>query len=63
LVLPMRNLTMKSRPSIEQWLLGSMVLALGSAACIWLLVGPAPATPAYLLGVALLIASLLAALS
>jgi PAS domain S-box-containing protein len=53
---------MKSWPSAEQWLLGSMVLALGSAACIWLLLGPAPTTPPYLVAVALLVASLLASL-
>jgi PAS domain S-box-containing protein len=63
LVLPMTgNLTRKSWPSAEQWLLGCTVLALGSAACIWLLLGPAPTTPAYLVAVALLVTSLLASL-
>ncbi|MGQ0686308.1 PAS domain-containing sensor histidine kinase [Bradyrhizobium sp.] len=63
LVLPMmRYLAKKSWPSAEQWLLGCMVLALGSAACIWLLLGPAPTTPAYLVAIALLLASLLALL-
>jgi len=48
--------------SVEQWLLGGMVLALGTAACIWLVLGPQPAAPANLIAVALLIASLAAAL-
>jgi PAS domain S-box-containing protein len=58
----MRNLTMKSWRSAEQWLLGSMVLALAAAAFIWLVLGPAPAAPAHLTAVVLLIASLLASL-
>jgi PAS domain S-box-containing protein len=58
----MRNQTMKSRRSAEQWLLGSMVLALAMAAFIWLVLGPAPAAPAYLTAVVLLVASLLASL-
>ena len=58
----MRNQTMKSWRSAEQWLLGSMVLALAMAAFIWLVLGPAPAAPAYLTAVVLLIASLLASL-
>ncbi|WP_108512833.1 PAS domain-containing sensor histidine kinase [Bradyrhizobium algeriense] len=58
----MRNQTMKSWRSAEQWLLGSMVLALAMAAFIWLVLGPAPPAPAYLTAVALLIASLLASL-
>jgi PAS domain S-box-containing protein len=63
LVLPMmRNQTMKSWRSAEQWLLGSMVLALVAAACIWLVPGPAPTAPGYLLAIGLLIALLLASL-
>jgi PAS domain S-box-containing protein len=58
----MRNQTMKSWRSAEQWLLGSMVLALAAAAFIWLVLGPAPAAPAHLAAVVLLIASLLASL-
>jgi PAS domain S-box-containing protein len=58
----MRNQTVKSWRSAEQWLLGSMVLALAMAAFIWLVLGPAPAAPAYLTAVVLLIASLLASL-
>ena len=42
----MRDQTMKSWCSAEQWLLGSMVLAM--AAFIRLVLGPAPAAPAYL---------------
>jgi PAS domain S-box-containing protein len=62
-VLPMmRNPTMKSSLSAEQWLLGGMVLALGAAACIWLMLGPSPTAPAYLIAVVLLIASLFASL-
>jgi PAS domain S-box-containing protein len=63
LVLPMmRNQTMKSWRSAEQWLLGSMVLALVAAACIWLVPGPAPTAPGYLLAIVLLIALLLVSL-
>ena len=63
MMLPMmRNQTMKSWRSAEQWLLGSMVLALAMAAFIWLVLGPAPAAPAYLTAIVLLIASLLASL-
>ena len=58
----MRNQTLKSWRSAEQWLLGSMVLALAMAAFIWLVLGPAPAAPAHLAAVVLLIASLLASL-
>jgi PAS domain S-box-containing protein len=58
----MRNQTMKSRRPAEQWLLGGTVLALVTAACIWLVVRPAPTTPAYWTAVALLLASLLASL-
>src|SRR5437879_13824562 len=39
-----------------------MVLALAAAAFIWLVLGPAPAAPAHLTAVILLIASLLASL-
>ena len=58
----MRNQTMKSWRSAEQWLLGSMVLALVAAACIWLVPGPAPMAPGYLLAIVLLIALLLVSL-
>ncbi len=58
----MRNQTMKSWRSAEQWLLGSMVLALAAAACIWLVLGPAPTAPGYLLAIVLLIALLLVSL-
>ncbi len=58
----MHNQTVKSWRSAEQWLLGSMVLALAMAAFIWLVLGPAPAAPAHLTAVVLLIASLLASL-
>jgi PAS domain S-box-containing protein len=58
----MRNQTMKSWRSAEQWLLGSMVLALAAAAFIWLVLGPVPAAPAHVTAVVLLIASLLASL-
>jgi len=62
-VLPMmRNPTMSSWRSAEQWLLGGMALALAAAACIWLVFGPAPTAPAYLVAVALLVASLVATL-
>src|SRR5439155_21219279 len=59
-VLPMmRDQTMKSWRSAEQWLLGSMVLALAAAVFIWLVLSAAPAAPAYLTAIVLLIASLL----
>src|SRR4051812_39588535 len=58
----MRNQTLKSWRSAEQWLLGSTVLALAMAAFIWLVLGPAPAAPAYLTAIVLLIVSLLASL-
>jgi PAS domain S-box-containing protein len=62
LVLPMmRNQTMKSWRSAEQWLLGCIVLAL-VAACIWLVLGPAPMAAAHLIAIALLIAWLLVSL-
>ena len=47
----MRNQTMKSWRSAEQWAM---------AAFIWLVLGPAPAAPACSTAVVLLIASLLA---
>src|SRR6266702_3495032 len=58
----MRNQTMKSWRPAEQWLLGGTVLALVAAACIWLVLGPAPRAPAYWTAIALLFASLLALL-
>jgi PAS domain S-box-containing protein len=63
LVLPMmRNQTMKFWRSAEQRLLGGMVLALVAAACIWLVLGPAPTAPGYLIAIVLLVASVLASL-
>ena len=58
----MRNQTMKSWRSAEQSLLGGMALASLTAACIWLVLGPAPEVPAYLTAVVLLIALFLASL-
>lgn len=58
----MRNQTLKYLPSAEQALLGGMALALLAAACIWLVLGPAPDVAGYLIAVALLIALLLAIL-
>src|SRR3982074_3430111 len=58
----MRNQTMKFWRSAEQWLLGGMVLALVAAACIWLVLGPAPTAPGYLIAIVLLVASVLASL-
>jgi PAS domain S-box-containing protein len=58
----MRKQTMSSWRSAEQWVLGGMVLALATSACIWLVLGPAPMAPAYLVAVALLFAALVAAL-
>ncbi|WOH54799.1 PAS domain S-box protein [Bradyrhizobium sp. sBnM-33] len=58
----MRKPTIKSWRSAEQWLLGSMALALGAVAGIWLLLGPAPTATAHFIAVALLIASLAASL-
>ncbi|MES5486234.1 PAS domain S-box protein [Bradyrhizobium sp. INPA03-11B] len=61
LVLPMMpNPTTRSW-SAEQWLLGGMVLAL-AATCIGLVLGPQPAASAHLIALALLVASLTAAL-
>jgi len=63
LVLPMmRNQTMKFWRSAEQRLLGGMVLALVAAACIWLVLGPAPTAPGYLIAIVLPVASVLASL-
>jgi len=58
----MRNQTLKYPPSAEQALLGGMALALLAAACIWLVLGPAPDVAGYLIAAALLIALLLAIL-
>jgi C4-dicarboxylate-specific signal transduction histidine kinase len=59
-VLPkMRNQAMKSWYSAEQWMLGSLALALMAVGCIWVLLGPLPTAFAYLTATALLIASLL----
>jgi PAS domain S-box-containing protein len=56
----MRNQTMKPWRSVEQWLLGSMLLALVTLACIWFVRSPAPMVPAYLIAMVLLVALLLA---
>ncbi|WP_420968087.1 PAS domain-containing sensor histidine kinase [Bradyrhizobium sp. B120] len=61
LVLPMMRIPTTRSWSAEQWLLGGMVLAL-AATCIGLLFGPQPAASAHLIALALLIASLAAAL-
>jgi PAS domain S-box-containing protein len=58
----MRNQTLKSWPSVEQSLLGGMALASLAAACIWLVLGPAPDIADHLIAIALLIALFLAAL-
>jgi PAS domain S-box-containing protein len=58
----MRNQTLKSRRSAEESLLGGMALALLVAACIWLVLGPAPGVAGYLIAVVLLIALFLASL-
>jgi PAS domain S-box-containing protein len=58
----MRNQIVKSWRSAEQSLLGGMGLALLAAACIWLVLGPAPSVAGYLIAAALLIALLLASL-
>ena len=58
----MRNQTLKSWPSPEQSLLGGMALAALAAACIWLVLGPAPDVANQLIAVALLVAFFLAAL-
>src|SRR6202171_3021218 len=58
----MRNQTLKSWRSAEESLLGGMALALLAAACICLVLGPAPAVAGYLIAVVLLVALLLASL-
>src|SRR5437763_316719 len=58
----MRNQTLKYRPTAEQALLGGMALASLAAACIWLVLGPAPDIADHLIAIALLIAFFLAAL-
>jgi PAS domain S-box-containing protein len=58
----MRNQILKSWPSPEQSLLGGMALAALAAACIWLVLGPAPDIANRLIAVALLVAFFLAAL-
>src|SRR5260370_23332980 len=55
----MRNQTLKSRRAAEESLLGGMALALLAAACIWLVLGPAPAVCGYLISAVLLVALLL----
>ncbi|WP_028347733.1 PAS domain-containing sensor histidine kinase [Bradyrhizobium murdochi] len=61
-VLMMRKPTIKSLSSAEQWLLGSMALALGAVAGIWLLLGPVPMAAPHFIAFVLLIASLAASL-
>jgi PAS domain S-box-containing protein len=58
----MRSPTIKSWPSAEQWLPGSMVFALAAGAGIWLLLGPAPTALPHFIAAALLIAALAASL-
>ena len=58
----MRNQTLKSWPSAEQSLLGGMALASLAAACIWLVLGPAPDIADHLIAISLLVALFLAAL-
>jgi PAS domain S-box-containing protein len=58
----MRNQILKSRRSAEQSLLGGMALASLTAACIWLVLGPAPEVADYLIAVVLLFALFLASL-
>jgi PAS domain S-box-containing protein len=59
----MRNQTLKSWPTAEQSLLGGMALASLAAACIWLVLGPAPDVADHLIAIVLLIALFLAALT
>ncbi|OCK57875.1 PAS domain-containing sensor histidine kinase [Bradyrhizobium sp. LMTR 3] len=61
-VLMMRKPTIKSLSSAEQWLLGSMALALGAVAGIWLLIGPTPMAAPHFIAIVLLIASIAASL-
>jgi PAS domain S-box-containing protein len=58
----MRNQKLKFSRSAEQSLLGGMALAWLAAACIWLVLGPAPDIADHLIAVALLIALFLAAM-
>ncbi|WP_245319936.1 PAS domain S-box protein [Bradyrhizobium sp. LMTR 3] len=58
----MRKPTIKSLSSAEQWLLGSMALALGAVAGIWLLIGPTPMAAPHFIAIVLLIASIAASL-
>ena len=58
----MRKQTLKSWPSPEQSLLGGMALAALAAACIWLVLGPAPDFADHLVAIALLVAFFVAAL-
>src|SRR5258705_6817853 len=58
----MRHQTLKSRPTAEQSLLGGMALASLAAACIWLVLGPAPDIADHLIAIVLLVALFLAAL-
>ncbi|WP_245320829.1 PAS domain-containing sensor histidine kinase [Bradyrhizobium lablabi] len=61
-VLMIRKPTIKSWRSAEQWLLGSMALALGTVAGIWLLLDPVPMAVPHFAALVLLIASLAASL-
>jgi PAS domain S-box-containing protein len=58
----MRNQILKSRPAPEQSLLGGMALAALAAACIWLVLGPAPDIADHLVAGAVFVAFFLAAL-
>jgi hypothetical protein len=58
----MCNQILKSRRSAEQSLPGGMALASLTAACIWLVLGPAPEVADYLIAVTLLFALFLASL-
>jgi len=58
----MRKQTLKSWASPEQSLLGGMALAALAAACIWLVLGPAPDFADHLVAIALLVAFFVAAL-
>ena len=51
----MRNQPQKSWLSAEQSLLGGMALAALAAACIWLVLGPAPDIADHLIAIALLV--------
>src|SRR5438045_9005334 len=58
----MRNQILKSRRSAEQSLFGGMALASLTAACTWVVLGPAPEVADCLIAVALLFALFLASL-